>query len=230
VPHKSLLVAGRFEQHPTVIAKLFRKRLAVASETNAAEALNEEQVKNLTGGDRLEGRRMREDPWEFWPTHTLVMFSNHKPAIRGRDEGVWRRLRLVPWEVTIPAKERDEHLLTKLQAETAGILRWIVTGAVRFHREGLDPPAAVLAATAGYRQSEDVIGRFCDEALDFDPTVFCYSSDIKAALEEWCEEQDITPPRMNDVAAILRDRGAKDGGRRKIHGKRSTIWNGVCVS
>ena len=114
VPHKSLLVAGRYEQHPTVIAKLFRKRLAVASETSAAEALNEEQVKNLTGGDRLEGRRMREDPWEFWPTHTLVMFSNHKPAVRGRDEGIWRRLRLVPWEVTIPAKDRDEHLLAKL--------------------------------------------------------------------------------------------------------------------
>ena len=111
---------------------------------------------------------MREDPWEFWPTHTLVMFSNHKPAIRGRDEGVWRRLRLVPWEVTIPEKERDEHLLAKLQAEAAGILRWIVDGAVRFHREGLDPPAAVLAATAEYRPVEDVIGRFCDEVLDFD--------------------------------------------------------------
>ena len=173
MPHKSLLVASRHEQHPTVVAKLFRKRLAVASETSAAEALNEEQVKNLTGGDRLEGRRMREDPWEFWPTHTLVMFSNHKPAIRGRDEGIWRRVRLVPWQVTIAAKDRDELLATKLQAEAAGILRWIVEGAVRFHRDGLDPPAAVLAATAGYRQSEDVIGRFCDEALDFNPHVYC---------------------------------------------------------
>ena len=230
VPHKSLLIASRHEQHPTVVAKLFRKRLAVASETSAAEALDEEQVKNLTGGDRLEARRMRENEWPFWPTHTLVMFSNHKPAIHGRDEGIWRRVRLVPWQVTIAAKDRDDLLATKLQAEAAGILRWIVEGAVRFHREGLDPPAAVLAATAGYRQSEDVIGRFCDEALDFSPHLNCLSSDIKSALEDWCEEQGIQPPRMNDVVAIMRQRGAKDGGRKKVNGKRPTQWFGVCVS
>src|SRR5262249_15186951 len=147
-----------------------------------------------------------------------------------RDEGVWRRLRLVPWEVTIAANERDEHLATKLQAEAAGILRWIVDGAVRFERDGLNPPAAVLTATSAYRKSEDVSGRFCDDDRDFAQSVHCYSSDIKAAREEWCEEQGIRPPRMNDVAAILRDRGAKDAGRKKTGGKRSTFWNGVCVS
>ena len=157
------------------------------------------------------------------------MFSNHKPAVRGRDEGVWRRLRLVPWEVTIAAGDRDEHLLVKLPAEAAGILRWIVDGAVRFHREGFDPPAAVLAATSQYRQSEDVIGRFCDEVLDFtSPHGFCYSIDIKSELEAWCEEQS-EPPRMNDVAAILRQRGAKDGGRVMKNRKRSTKWSGVNV-
>ena len=129
MPHKSLIVAGRFEQHATVVADLFRKRLAVASETKQAEDLDDESVKNLTGGDRLKGRRMREDPWEFWPTHTLVMFSNHKPTVQGRDEGIWRRLRLVPWQVTIPENKRDEHLATKLQAEAPGILKWIVDGA-----------------------------------------------------------------------------------------------------
>jgi putative DNA primase/helicase len=119
VPHKSLLVAQRHEQHATVVANLFRKRLAVASETKAADVLDDEQVKNLTGGDRLSGRRMREDPWEFQPTHTLVMFSNHKPSVRGRDEGIWRRLRLVPWEVTIPEDERDPNLSAKLAAEAS---------------------------------------------------------------------------------------------------------------
>ena len=147
IPHKSLLIAGRFEQHATVKADLFRKRLAVASETKQAEALDDESVKNLTGGDRLKGRRMREDPWEFWPTHTLVMFSNHKPSVQGRDEGIWRRLRLVPWQVTIPENERDEHLATKLRAEAEGILSWVVDGAVSYHREGLDPPTVVRNAT-----------------------------------------------------------------------------------
>jgi phage/plasmid-associated DNA primase len=144
---------------------------------------------------------------------------------------VWRGLRLVPWEVTIAAKDRDEYLLTKLQAEAAGILRWIVDGVVRFHREGLDPPSAVLTATSEYRKSEDIIGRFCAEVLDFSPHVFCYSIDIKNELDDWCKEQTILePPRMNDIAAILRERGCKDGGRKQIHGKRSTIWYGVCVT
>ena len=170
VPHKSLLVAGRFEQHPTVIADLFRKRLALASETKQAEDLDDESVKNLTGGDRLKGRRMREDQWEFWPTHTLIMFPNHKPTVAGRDEGIWRRLRLVPWQVTIPENERDEQLATKLRAEAPGILNWIIDGAVRFHRDRLDPPPVVRYATNEYRAEEDVIGRFILEALDIDTT------------------------------------------------------------
>lgn len=231
VPHKSLIVAGRFEQHATVVADLFRKRCAVASETKQAEDLDDESVKNLTGGDRLKGRRMREDSWEFWPTHTLIMFSNHKPTVQGRDEGIWRRLRLVPWQVTIPESERDEHLAAKLQAEAPGILKWIIDGAVRYHREGLNPPAAVRNATDQYRRDEDVIGRFVADVLEFDPHAWCYSSDLKAELDDWCAEQGIaTIPRMHEVVATLRQQGCKDGGRKKIHGKRSTIWHGVCVT
>jgi P4 family phage/plasmid primase-like protien len=237
VPHKSLLVAGRFEQHPTVIADLFGRRLAVASETQADEALNDEAVKNLTGGDRLKGRRMREDPWEFWPTHTLIMFSNHKPAVHGRDEGIWRRLRLVPWQVTIPDNERDEALARKLRAEASGILGWIVDGAIQFNAGGLHPPPAVRNATKQYRADEDAIGRFIAEVLDIDTTetglrnTWCYSCDIKAELDDWCAEQGIEePPRMNEIATTLREKGCEDGGRKKVHGKRSTIWHGVSVT
>lgn len=237
VPHKSLLIAGRFEQHATVVADLFRKRLAVASETKQAEDLDDESVKNLTGGDRLKGRRMREDPWEFWPTHTLIMFSNHKPTVQGRDEGIWRRLRLVPWQVTIPENERDEHLAAKLQAEAPGILRWVVDGAVLYHRDGLTPPETVRTATEAYRAEEDVIGRFIAEVLTIDTTEtglrihWCYSIDIKNELDDWCTEQGVVaPPTMNQIAATLRQKGCNDGGRKQVHGKRSTIWHGVSVT
>jgi putative DNA primase/helicase len=233
VPHKSLLVSGRFEQHPTVVANLFRKRIAVASETKAAESLNDEQVKNLTGGDRLTGRRMREDPWEFWPTHTLIMFSNHKPTVQGRDEGIWRRLRLVPWTVTISEHERDEGLAVKLQAEAPGILKWVVDGAKRFHAAGgsLQPPEVVRVATAQYRSEEDVVGRFVSEVMEFYPQTFCYSYDIKNELESWCDEHDIDPvPRMNEIATALTEKGARNGGRHMVNRQRSTKWNGVCVT
>jgi putative DNA primase/helicase len=234
VPHKSLLVTGRFEQHATVVADLFRKRLAVASETKAAETLDDEQVKNLTGGDRLTGRRMREDPWGFWPTHTLILFSNHKPVVRGRDEGIWRRLRLVPWEVTIPEAERDEGLAVKLNSEAEGILAWLVAGAIQFNSAGLKPPEAVRVATSEYRASEDVIGRFLTDTFKFDVTDtglavnYVMSGRISRELETWCAEQGVDPvPRMNEIAAALRAKGCEDGGRHKVRSERGTLWRGV---
>ncbi len=186
-------MAQRHEQHDTVKARLFRKRLAVASETKAADTLDDEQVKNLTGGDRLQGRRMREDPWEFNPTHTLVMFSNHKPAVQGRDEGVWRRLRLVPWAVTIPENERDDDLAGKLRAEAPGILCWLIDGARHFIAEGLTPPDVVRAATDAYRADEDVVGRFVGEVLYFTSHGWAWSKAILDELEAWCTEQGIDP-------------------------------------
>jgi putative DNA primase/helicase len=228
VPHKSLLVTQKHEQHDTVKARLFRKRLAVASETKAADTLDDEQVKNLTGGDRLQGRRMREDPWEFNPTHTLVMFSNHKPAVQGRDEGIWRRLRLVPWAVTIPEDERDDDLAGKLRAEAPGILRWLVDGARRFIDDGLTPPAAVRAATDAYRSDEDVVGRFIGQVLHFSAG-WAWSADIRTELEAWCADQGVAPePSMNDVTVVLKENGCSSV-RLSVRGRRGVIWRGVTI-
>ena len=144
--HKSLLLVQRYEPHDTEKADLFRRRLVIASESSEAARLHDEKVKHLTGGDRIKGRRMREDPWSFDPTHTMVLFSNFKPEIQGRDEGIWRRLQLVPWEVTIPRRAQDRDLAPKLAGESLGILRWLVEGSVEFHRRGLDPPGSVQVA------------------------------------------------------------------------------------
>lgn len=201
----------------------------MASETRAADVLDDEQVKNLTGGDRLSGRRMREDPWEFQPSHTLVMFSNHRPTIQGRDEGIWRRLRLVPWEVTIPEDERDDKLADKLEAEAPGILRWVVEGARQFVAQGLTPPDAVRLATERYRADEDIVGKFVADVLRIGDG-WAYSSDIKAELDDWCAERGIDPPRMNEVTDSLKTYGCRDGGRRQVRGRRSTIWHGVSVA
>jgi P4 family phage/plasmid primase-like protien len=229
VPHKSLLVAQRHEQHATVVAKLFRKRLAVASETRAADVLDDEQVKSLTGGDRLSGRRMREDPWEFNPSHTLVMFSNHRPTIQGRDEGIWRRLRLVPWEVTIPEDERDDDLATKLRNEAPGILVWVVAGARRFITDGLTVPDAVRAATDRYRSDEDTVGRFVDEVLRIGSS-WAWSADIRTELEAWCADQGVDPPpSMKDIADMLRSNGCHSE-RRTVSGRKGVIWQGVTIA
>lgn len=233
VPHKSLIVAQRHDEHGTETAKLFRKRLAVASETDSGAKLADEKVKNLTGNDRLTGRRMREDPWEFQPSHTLILFSNHKPQVQGQDEGIWRRLRLVPWTVTIPEPDRDEHLDQKLRhvyVEEA-ILAWIVAGARRYLTEGFTPPDAVRAATAEYRAHEDTARRAVTELLTItgDRGDWQWSADIIEAIDDWATSQGLDPPRIEQIADILRAEGCTSK-RRKIGAQRGMTWSGMVFS
>ncbi len=114
------------ERHPTKIADLFGKRLAVCRETDEGRRLAESLVKDQTGGDMLSARRMKEDFWRFWPTHKLIFCTNHKPLIRGTDHAIWRRVHLIPFEVTIPTDQQEKTLPNKLRAEFPGILAWCV--------------------------------------------------------------------------------------------------------
>lgn len=186
VPHKSLLVAQRHEQHDTVKARLSGARMAVAAETGAGDRLDEAKIKELTGGDLLEARRMKEDPWQFDPSHTSILHTNHPPRIAGVDEGIWRRVRYIPWEVTIPASRRDEQLGAKLQDEAPGILNWIIQGAQDWHTHGLQQPASVTAATASYRSHEDQIGRFLKACCILDPSLTVPAKDLQEAYQRWC--------------------------------------------
>ncbi len=225
-PHKSLLVTSHREQHATVLASLFRARLAVASETAVTDRLNDEQIKNLTGGDRLRARRMREDEWAFAPSHTLVMFSNHRPRVQGQDEGMWRRLRLIPWEVTIPSQERDEYLSDKLAAEAPGILRWLVEGARIYLADGLSAPEAVRAATDGYRTSEDTVGQFLADVVRFTPNSQVSSSALIEAHDAWCLDAGVrNPGHWKLVTARLTAGGARP---QRIHSGR--YWTGITLA
>lgn len=177
--------------HDTRFALLFRKRLAIHSEIGEGKRLDEALVKDLTGGDRIVARRMREDFWDFEPTHKIVISGNHKPIITGADEGIWRRIRLVPWLVTIPAAEIDKDLPDKLKAEFAGILAWAVNGALEWQRIGLADPQRVTDATTDYRASQDNLVEFF-ETLEFGPAVkeFCTpKAKMHAAYKAWCESE-----------------------------------------
>jgi putative DNA primase/helicase len=228
VPHKSLLVTQRHEQHETVKADLFRVRLAVASETTAVDVLDDEQVKSITGGDLMRARRMREDTWKFWPSHTLIVVTNFRPEIRGRDEGIWRRVRLIPWTVTIEKAEIDINLAAKLRTEAPGILLWMVEGARRFIAEGLDPPDSVTAVTKEYRHDEDTASRFVAECLVFKEKGWTMSVGIAQELERWCREQGIPPMRLKEITPIFTAAGCSTE-RRTVSGSKSTFWVGVSI-
>ncbi len=103
---RTLLMLQRHETHPTSVADLFGKRFVAAVETGEGRRLNEPLVKELTGGDRITARRMREDFWQFDPSHKIWLATNHRPVIRGTDEGIWRRLKLIPFTVQFPQDNR----------------------------------------------------------------------------------------------------------------------------
>src|SRR5215208_777870 len=160
-----LLVAKK-GSHSTEVADLFGMRLVASIEVEDCRRLAERLVKQLTGGDKVRARRMRQDFWQFDPTHKVFMAVNHKPEVRGTDTAIWRRLRLIPFEQTIPPAEQDKKLPQKLEAELPGILAWCVEGCLEWQREGLQAPEEVRKATAGYRSEMDVIGAFLQDECE----------------------------------------------------------------
>ena len=191
-----LLRARTFDAHPTGVADLFGLRLALLHESDSGHRLAEGTVKRLTGGDRLKARRMREDFWSFEPSHTFVMLTNHKPVVGGTDEGIWRRLRLVPFEVVIPAAERDEDLGSKLAAEADAVLTWLVAGYRAWRESGFTEPQQVTEATDAYRAESDPLGRFLKERCHQLPDLHVGSTALFTAYERWCavEREDAGTP------------------------------------
>jgi putative DNA primase/helicase len=203
-----LLMVKRNEGHPTELADLFGKRLVIISETKDGQRLDEGLVKSVTGGDTIRARRMREDFWQFTPSHTAVVVTNHKPRVQGTDNGIWRRLRLVPFEVTIPKAQQDKQLPEKLRSEMPAVLRWLVAGCLAWQREGLAEPGKVLAATDGYREESDVFGRWFAETMEVNPQGECKAGAVFDLFKRWCDaegERELSPQafrsRMNDRIA-----------------------------
>ncbi len=158
-----LLMAKRLESHPTDRADLFGKRFVACIETEEGRRMAEGLVKELTGGDRVRARRMREDFWEFTPTHHVWLAGNHKPTICGTDHGIWRRIKLIPFDVVIPEAKQDKKLPAKLAEELPGILNWAIAGCLDWQQGGMREPAVVQAKTSQYSTDMDDVGKFIDE-------------------------------------------------------------------
>jgi putative DNA primase/helicase len=202
-----LLTARDFAAHPTGVADLFGLRLAVLHESDRGRRLAEATVKRLTGGDRIKARRMREDFWHFTPSHTFAMLTNHKPDISGTDEGVWRRVRLIPWDVVVPEDERDEHLGDRLAVELAHVLAWLVAGYQDWHARGLDEPQQVTDATDAYRAESDALTRFLDQRCLTGPHFHVRSSELFTAWCKWCANEGEDAGTQTKFSTNLVNRG-----------------------
>jgi putative DNA primase/helicase len=212
--------------HPTELARLYGRRLAVGAELGEHHRFDEAKVKDLTGGDVIACRRMNEDWWDFTPTHTLFLAGNHKPTVSGDDLGIWRRMRLIHWGVAVAESDVDSELPSKLLRELPGILRWAVHGCLEWHRLGLSEPPSVIAATEAYRKESDVLGAFLSQHCVFDRSEMCTGKDLRELYERWCKDNGHEPLGGRRLATRLRETGAVECNVRK--GQRTFRgWRGV---
>jgi putative DNA primase/helicase len=178
----------RTDRHPTDMAGLRGARFVAAIETEQGRRWAESKVKNLTGGDKISARFMRQDFFEFFPQFKLVVAGNHKPAIRNIDEAMKRRLHLIPFTITVPPERRDKHLQQKLLGERDGILAWAVQGCLDWQRLGrLDPPQQVLEATEEYFEAEDALGRWLDERCVREANAKSLSAELFTDWKQWAD-------------------------------------------
>lgn len=178
----------RTDRHPTDMAGLRGARFVAAIETEQGRRWAESKVKNLTGGDKIAARFMRQDFFEFFPQFKLFVAGNHKPAIRNIDEAMKRRLHLIPFTITVPPEKRDKHLQQKLLAERDGILAWAVQGCLEWQRIGrLDPPKQVLDATEEYFEAEDALGRWLEERCVIEANAKSLTAELFSDWKQWAD-------------------------------------------
>lgn len=158
---------------------------------------------------------MRQDFFEFTPQFKLFIVGNHKPGLRSVDEAIRRRLKLIPFTVTIPPAERDPDLGEKLKAEWPGILAWAIEGCLAWQRDGLAAPDAVTGATAAYLEAEDAVAAWINERCVLDTSAIVSSTVLYSSWKDWAEKAGEPEGSQKKLSQRLEDRGfEKDHTRR----------------
>lgn len=203
------------------IARLEGSRMVISSEANEGSRLDESLIKQITGGDKVVARYQYGTEFEFSPKFKLWMATNHHPFIRGTDNGIWRRIILIPFEVQIPKDKVDKNLTAKLKRESPGILNWMVQGAINWQREGLNLPRSVVDATNQYRKDMDVVDLFVDDQCEVGEEYQVKSKDLYAAYNEWARQN-------NEYDMSSKKFGHEMGKKYKSkHTEHGTIYQGL---
>ena len=173
------------------LARLKGARMVVTSEPNDGCRLDEGIVKQMTGGteNKLTARFLYGREFEFSPEFKIVMSTNYKPVIKGTDNGIWRRVRLIPFTAEFTKENRDPQLTEKLRRELPGILNWAIAGAVGWCKEGLPPCAIIDEAGQEYRSEMDRVQQFLDDCTTRSESSSTQASTLYKCYKAWCSEQ-----------------------------------------
>ena len=216
----STFVDKAHADHPTELAGLKGARLVTSSEIPAGKRWNEAVIKDLTGGDTISARLMRQDFFDFKPQLTLIIFGNTQPSLSSVDSAIRRRMVLVPFLANFEGNP-DKQLGDKLRQEWPQILRWSIEGAVKWSHDGLKIPPEVLAASEAYLAEEDIIGQFIEDRLERLPkhsSYFLSMHDLTFQFEHWCEQNGHQPWTTRNLKKALKERGFEEGRQAKARG------------
>jgi putative DNA primase/helicase len=187
------------------IAQLRGRRMTITSETKEADKLSEALIKEMTGGEKMICRELFGKLFTFKPEFKIWLVTNHRPVIKGVDEGIWRRIMLIPFTATFTEGKRDKDLPAKLEAERAGILNWALEGYSMWKAEGLRPPEAVAEATKEYRDDMDIVSSFINEKCK--RVGSCSIANLYAEFKAWAEENGERVMTAKRLAMQLKEKG-----------------------
>lgn len=204
------------------IARLKGMRLAVTNELEQDQVLSEATIKDITGNDVLIGNYKYKDSFDFIPTHKLLMYGNHKPAIKGKDNGIWRRIALVPFNITIDANKEipSDILIDDLSKELPGIFNWAVNGYRQWESWDKKLPKTIIEETKSYRFENDVVANFIYQKVQMKKGNDLKQDDLFNAYLKWCEINEHRPLLKKSLTTDLK----KKGWVSRIGGGRKTIW------
>lgn len=208
------------------IAALRGARCASASEAAEGAKLNEPLIKELTGGDIIKTRFLYKEYFEFKPQFKIMMAVNSKPEVVGMDEGMWSRIRLIPFVITIPKAARDKHLISKLEAELSGILNWAIAGLKEWREHGLNEPQVILDEIEAYRDEMNLVHRFIGDGTFRKETSVVGATELYECFKLWCEEEGESYLSQKQFGRRMTEMGFVRK-RRSIHGQTVTGYLGI---
>lgn len=218
---------------PNDLAALRGARLVMASEGESGKQMSEAVLKRITGKDAVTARFLRKEFFTFSPTFLIMLATNHKPKFKGQDEGLWRRVKLIPFQRWFAPHERDYDLDRKLMAEAEGIAAWAVAGAARWYTEGLKDPKVIADETREYRETSDQLAGFYPGVLEptGDETPMS-GAEAYNAYQNWCEEEGLTSKDVWSRKAFYEGMSERGVSKRKgrLTGYQGIILEGVRIA
>ncbi len=225
-PH-SLLAARRRDDHSPRgdIAMLEGARLVSVNELPGGMQLDEQAVKALAGREPISARELYEGFRTFDPRFTVWVRTNHRPIIKGDDDGIWRRIVVLPFRQKFEGSRCDKQLEAKLWAERDGILLWMIEGARQYLASGnLTLSPVIFAEQRQYRRESDLLGEFLADCTVADPASRMLDKELFGKWGHWCDVNGHKPGTKTTFTQRLAERGFPNkpsNGRKYYSGLRA---------